>query len=241
MTELPIFNNSKDQLLLKAKIKILQQELSELEVKISSFEAELRVHLINEIIEEQELTILYKKIKKAKKENRTLQKKKGKNYNEVKGLKIVSNKTKNSVDVNDQKELKRLYREAMFYVHPDKFSMNDEKNDLATEITTKLIDIYKNGNLEELQVIHNHILSGNSLLNTKNESTNYGWTKKDTYLEKEIEKLISQIETKKKKDIFKVITEYKNPLTFIDELKEYYEDRIFKLKKRTRKAYKYGL
>ena len=72
MTELPIFNNSKDQLLLKAKIKILQQELNELEVKISSFEAELRVHLINEIIEEQELTILYKKIKKAKKERKKL-------------------------------------------------------------------------------------------------------------------------------------------------------------------------
>ena len=49
-------------------------------------------------------------------------------------------------------------------------------------------------------------------------------------------KLEKQLELTKTKHTYKVLTEYDNLLTFIDELKEYYKDRIFKLKKRTRKA-----
>jgi len=58
------------------------------------------------------------------------------------------------------------------------------------------------------------------------------------YLEKEISQLEKQLEQAKRKHTFKVLSEYENPLTFIEELKEYYLDRIFKLRKRTRKASK---
>ena len=239
MTEknLPISKDiEQEQLLLKAQIKSLQQELNEIEQKTTAFEAILRSHLTNELIEEQELTVLYKKVQLAKKERRFAQKKKGKNFKEVEGLKVIIKNNTNSTSEDDQKEKKRLYREAMLFVHPDKFSMHDEKIDLATEVTTKLIEIYQTGNLAELQIFHTHIFSGNAMMHFYDDSEKITNSTEDSYLQIELEKLVKQLQLAKTKHTYKVLTEYENPLTFIDELKEYYHDRIFKLKKRTRKA-----
>lgn len=235
-------DNEQEQLMLKAKIEVLQQELSDVQQKTDDFEAILRSHLANIIIEEQELTVLYKKIQKAKKEKRLAQKKKGKNYKESEGVKVVSKKIDVKISADDQKEKKRLYREAMLNTHPDKYSINEEKIDLATEVTTKLIEIYQNGTFQELQTFHSHILSGNALMNYGKESfLSKHKIVKDSYLKEELEKLDKLLAVAKKKHTYKVLIEYKKPLTFVDELLAYYKDRIFKLKKRTRKANKFDL
>ncbi|PKP08661.1 MAG: hypothetical protein CVU08_14980 [Bacteroidetes bacterium HGW-Bacteroidetes-3] len=234
-------NNEQEQLLLKAKISLLQQELNDIEQKTNAFEVILRSHLTNELIEEQELTVLYKKVQLAKKEKRFAQKRKGKNFKEIEGLKVIAKNNVSAINEGDQKEIKRLYREAMLFVHPDKFSMHHEKIDLATEVTTKLIEIYQSGNLAELQIFHKHIFSGNAMMHFPEISENNGNLKEDSYLQKEVEKLEKQLVAAKAKLTYKVLIEYENPLTFIDELKEYYNDRIFKLKKRTRKANLYDL
>jgi hypothetical protein len=239
---LPVSNdNEQEQLLLKAKINLLQKELNDIEQKTNAFEANLRSHLIDELIEEQELTVLYKKVQLAKKAKRFAQKKKGKNFKEVEGLKVIAKSNTNIASEDDQKEKKRLYREAMLFVHPDKFSMHNEKIDLATEVTTKLIEIYQNGNLAELQIFHTHIFSGNAMMHFPETAQKNRNTKEDPYLQNEVEKLVKKIQIAKTKHTYKVLTEYENPLTFIDELKEYYQDRIFKLKKRTRKASMFDL
>ncbi|HEY9220721.1 MAG TPA: hypothetical protein VIO43_03990 [Lutibacter sp.] len=237
---LPVSNDpAQEQLLLKAKINLLQQELNNIEQKIIAFEAILRSHLTNEIIEEQELTVLYKKVQLAKKDKRFAQKKKGKNFKDLEGLKVISKNNVNATNVVNQKEKKRLYREAMLFVHPDKFSMHHEKIDLATEVTTKLIEIYQTGNLAELQIFHTHIFSGNAMMHFPEFSEKTA--KDDAYLQNKLLKLEKQLHAAKNKHTYKVLTEYENPLTFIDELKEYYQDRIFKLKKRTRKATMFDL
>ncbi|MDO9138217.1 MAG: hypothetical protein Q7U21_10365 [Lutibacter sp.] len=239
---LPVSNdNEQEQLLLKAKINLLQKELNDIEQKTAAFEAVLRSHLSNELIEEQELTVLYKKVQLAKKEKRFAQKKKGKNFKDLEGLKVIAKNTANTSSEDDQKEKKRLYREAMLFVHPDKFSMHDEKIDLATEVTTKLIEIYQSGNLAELQIFHTHIFSGNAMMHFPENSEKISNNKEDSYLQNEVEKLEKKLQIAKTKHTYKVLTEYENPLTFIDELKEYYQDRIFKLKKRTRKANMFDL
>jgi len=238
----PVSNDpEQEQLLLKAKIALLQQELNDIEQKTNAFEAILRSHLTNELIEEQELTVLYKKVQLAKKEKRFAQKKKGKNFKDLEGLKVIAKNNVNSTSEDDQKEKKRLYREAMLFVHPDKFSMQGEKIDLATEVTTKLIQIYQTGNLAELQIFHTHIFSGNAMMQFPvNFEINASATD-DAYLQNELLKLEKQLQVAKTKHTYNVLTEYENPLTFIDELKEYYQDRIFKLKKRTRKANMFDL
>lgn len=234
-------DNEQEQLHLKAKIILLQKELNDIEQKINDFEAVLRSHLIDELIEEQELTVLYKKVQLVKKEKRFAQKKKGKNFKEVEGLKVIAKSNTNIASEDEQKEKKRLYREAMLFVHPDKFSMHDEKIDLATEVTTKLIEIYQTGNLGELQIFHTHIFSGNAMMHFPESSDKNIIYKEDAYLQNELLKLENQLQLAKTKHTYKVLTEYENPLTFIDELKEYYQDRIFKLKKRTRKASMFDL
>lgn len=239
---LPVSNDKEqEQLQLKAKIILLQKELNDIEQKTTAFEAILRSHLTNELIEEQELTVLYKKVQLAKKERRFAQKKKGKNFKEVEGLKVVAKNNTNTANEDDEKEKKRLYREAMLFVHPDKFSMHHEKIDLATEVTTKLIEIYQSGNLAELQIFHTHIFSGNAMMQFPINSLINVTATADSYLQNELLKLQKQLQDAKIKLTYKVLMEYENPLTFIDELKEYYQDRIFKLKKRTRKANMFDL
>jgi hypothetical protein len=221
---------------LKEELFVLQEELATLEQQITSFETSLRAALAEEIIEEQELTVLYKQLKQAKKQKRLEQKKRGKNYKEPTGVKISRKEKEDPSTPENDAELKRLYREAMLNVHPDKFNLEEEYQELATEITSKLIDIYKSGDLEELQSFHTHIMSGNALGKVIDPILTSQLVNKDSYLLKEIQKVKDSITKIRNKHTYKVLTEYENPLSFIDELKTYYKDRISKLKKRTRKA-----
>ncbi|BAX78748.1 DUF5320 domain-containing protein [Labilibaculum antarcticum] len=230
-------SNASEQLFLKEQIEALQKELEVIEQKTNAFESLVRTSLAEELIEEQELRILYKKRQQAKKEKRLEQKKRGKNYKEPIGIKPIIKAKITPSSTEEQKEKKRLYREAMLHVHPDKFSMNEEKIDLATEVTSKLVDIYKAGNLQELQLYHTHIFSGNAL----NQIIDiYPEARKmipqDLYLKKEKEQLEELLFTAKNRHTYKVLTEYPDPLLFVEELRDYYADKITKLRKRTRKV-----
>lgn len=229
-------DHSHQQSLLKAEIAKLQLELEQVEEATRSFEAKLRAHLVNELIEEQELTVLYKQQKQAKKAKRLEQKKKGKNYVEPVGLSVRKEKqTDTAQNEADEKEKKRLYREAMLHVHPDKFSMDDSKQDLATEITTRLIEIYKTKDLAALQAYHAHLFSNAEFTEMMPSSAaNVQLTASDDYLLKQKEELEQQLGAAKKRHTYHVLTTYAEPMSFVDELKAYYQDRIAKLRKRTR-------
>ena len=69
--------------LLLAEINRLQLEINETIKKTSVFENLLRTKIEDELIEEQELSLLYKQQKKAKKDKRLAQKKRGKNYDQT--------------------------------------------------------------------------------------------------------------------------------------------------------------
>ena len=226
--------NATNSFLLKEEIKILEHELQIISHKLESFEGILRSNLTDQIIEEQELTALYKKLKKEKKAQRLKQKKRGKNYFEPIGLEPIPKK-KVAVNKDDEKEKKRLYREALLHVHPDKFSLNSDKIELATDVSSKLIEIYQTGNLLELQDYHAHIFSGNALDIESTIKPTIS-SQDDVYLKKQIQKLKQQIIDLKNKHTYIVLTEYKEPLDFLEELKTYYADRLLKLRKRTRKA-----
>ncbi len=218
---------------LQAKIMDLRSELQGITDRTSAFESILASKIEDHIIEEQELTLLYKQQKKAKKDQRNEQKRRGKNYRPPKNTLPVAIKTLPKKNIGDQQEKKRLYREAMLFVHPDKFSMQTDKLDLATEITTKLIEIYRSGDLETLQAYHAHIFNGNTLLApfAEPERTNGSGT---DYLILEWNKLKKELEIAKDRHTYKVLTTYKDPMLFLEELKAYYQDRILKLKRRTR-------
>ncbi|WP_298998340.1 hypothetical protein [uncultured Tenacibaculum sp.] len=229
----PIDADSDAILNLQEKIEVLKGKIEEVEIKLFPFEQSLRNAIADLLIEERELTILYKEQKKAKKEKRLAQKRKGKNYKEPIGIVPVSKKE--VAEKTNQKEKKRLYKEAMLYVHPDKFSMQENEQQKALETTTKLIEIYQNGSFEELEAFHAHIFGGNTTMNfSKDISLIKKTTSNATYLKNEVQRLEQQLTDLLDSYTYKVLTTYKNPLSFVDELKAYYDDRIFKLRKRTR-------
>ncbi|RAJ15496.1 hypothetical protein [Arenibacter echinorum] len=219
--------------LLQAEINSLQMEINGIIQKISAFENLLRTRIEDELIEEQELSLLYKQQKKAKKAKRLAQKKRGKNYDQAGILITGQSKPVPEKNSREQQQRKQLYREAMLYVHPDKFSMQTDKLDLATEITTQLIEIYRSGDLAALKAYHAHIFSGNTLIKTP-EKQNPAKGPELTYLKMELKKLQEELAAAKNRHTYKVLTEYENPISFLDELKAYYKDRLMKLRKRTR-------
>lgn len=231
--------NSSQARTLNEQITLLEHELSEMSNQLGAFEAMLRSALSREIIEEQELSVLYKTQKAEKKIKRLKQKQKGKRYLPPTGLKPQKpiNTASLISDLNDDdvKEKKRLYREAMLHIHPDKFSMNNDKVELATELTTRLIEIYKSENLEALKTYHAHLFA--------NEMINFDRTtvakieinaSPDAYLIKEKERLVQTIDELRNRHTYHVLSTYKDPHSFVHELRAYYQDRIFKLRKRTR-------
>lgn len=217
---------------LQADIARLTQELNEAKLKVFEFETFLRAELHDEIIEEQELTHLYKQLQKEKKEKRLSQKKKGKNYKEPSQLPLITQKTPKQLKISKTK--KRLYREAMLLVHPDKFSTHKKEEELATEITSALISIYKQGTLQELQEIHTKIISQNKLSSIQIDSSKEN--NSIAFLQNKKEALNTELNILFKRHTYVVLSTYTNSKEYVKELQLYYQDRLFKLKKRTRKV-----
>lgn len=222
---------------LKLQLEQLQKEYDAMEQKVQALKDLIHSHLTNEIVEVQELTVLYKELKSAKKQQRLQQKQRGKNYIAPKGLRVVS-KPSNHENVSHSTEKKRLYREAMLHVHPDTFSMQPEQTELATEVTAKLIQVYNEGDLKALQAYHAHIFSDASLTQLTANASVAIHASGTSHIISEINALKIQLDALKNSFLYKVLTEYENPYTFVDELKVYYKDRLVKLRKRTRKAFK---
>jgi len=222
---------------LEVEIKTLEAQLTEAERLVNIFQAQIRSHLHSEIRRVNELTDLYKQQKRDKKAKRLEQKKRGKNYKEPKAvLKPGSTKTTTSPDPNEQQELKRLYKEAIVHVHPDKFANDDARiNEQANTLTVQLNAIYQGGDLQELKDFHEHILSGNAMAHIPYQpSTIVDPEALGTYLRKKRDELAQQLETLKQMHLYTVLKTYAEPLVFIDELRSQFTERIQQLQKRTR-------
>ncbi len=211
---------------LNEEIRQLKHELAQLKSRVDAFEALLRSGLTSEIIEVQELTVLYKAQKNAKKQKRLEQKRKGKHFVEPVTLKRQKPSKIPDLSTEELQEKKRLYREAMLHVHPDKFAMNDDKIDLATKLTTRLVAIYQHEDLDTLKAFHAHLFSQVELpLKDPAIGREIALAASpDAFLVREKEQLQKAILTLKNKQTYQVLTTYEDPSTFIDELRTYYQD-----------------
>lgn len=222
-------------LLLEQEIAALEAELIALETEINGFQAQIRSALSAQIQRIHELTNQYKNQKQAKKLKRLEQKKRGKNYREPVGLKTNDASFTVPILVSaEEQQLKRLYREAIVQVHPDKLVDADEVlNERATAITIKLNEVYKSGDLEELNRLHEHIISGKALTyrpdqpETVNDPKTMMLFLQDK--KRKLEKLLLEIKTSA---IYELWQKRKDIPALIAELKIQFKERILILEKR---------
>jgi hypothetical protein len=149
--------------LLEDEIKAIQNLLTKKQLKQFEFEQFIRISLNSQLVEIRRLDAIYKAEKNAKKDKRLVQKKKGKNYVEPVGIKIVSKEKIEFDSIENNEELKKIYKETIKLVHPDKFSGNEDDIRKATKITSELIAIYKSGDLVSIKDFHEYIIFGNTL------------------------------------------------------------------------------
>ncbi len=223
---------------LELEISDLELELENVERELNRFQQDLRSALQVQIAQIHKLQNLYREQKKEKKEKRLMQKKKGKNY--VESTKIVASKkdlVREKENLNSEKiNLKRIYKESIVKVHPDKFSNeNIEKQEKANALTVELNDLYQKGDLRELENLYDHIINGNAFtpfISEKNDYNNPEAMRR--YLEHKREAIKSQLSEEKSSPLYFVLQNYKEPNTYIEELRIAFADRILKLEKRTR-------
>jgi hypothetical protein len=228
-------------------IRVLQQEIAVLEASIEgirkevgAFETQLHSRLDREISRIRELTDLYKSQKQEKKARRLEQKKRGKNWVEPRPLpqRPLAREGSPASPAEEQQALRRLYREAVVQVHPDKLMRaggGPDRIARATALTAQLNALYKRGDLEEMLLFWEQIAGSTaSLKESGGPKPPIDGALRLEALKRKKENLATQLEQLKNSYSYQVLTTYENPLSFIDELYLQFMERIKQLEKRTR-------
>lgn len=216
--------------LLEQEVLRLEAELQQAEATLNAFEQTVRTQLGEQIRQMRVLTDLYKAQKAAKKDKRREQKRRGKNYQEPQGLLKATRREEEELESDDPAELKRLYREAIVQVHPDKFpEASEAEGRQAAALTTHLNALYERGDVEALRDFHEHILGEHPLRHTAYVAGNAT----HNFLLRKKEQLAVALEELLQSQSYQLaITPDRAEL--IDELREQFAQRIVLLKKRTR-------
>ncbi len=243
--QLPENSNSPED----EEIRRLLLELENLEIKfqdvnqrLGEFEKLIHLYLDKQISRIIELYAIYKNQKKAKKVKRLEQKKRGKNYKES-STEPANYKKRHESELilyeSEQQELRRIYKEAIVQVHPDKINHGGEDDNIkkATAITAQLNGLYKNGELEELINFYQYVILGNSNSNEAGYQTVVVDSKiRLSSLRKKKDTLFQNLNELENSYLYTILMTHEDPLTFIDELSVQFGERIQQLEKRTRTA-----
>jgi hypothetical protein len=225
---------------LQQEIAVLESSIEGIRKEVGVFENQLHSRLDREISRIRELTELYKRQKQEKKAKRLEQKKRGKNWVEPRPLpqRPPARDVSPSAPTKEQQALKRLYREAVVQVHPDKLMQAGGGTDRiarATALTAHLNALYKRGDLEEMLLFWEQIVGNTaSLLESGGQQPPIDGALRLETLKRKKEHLVLQLEQLKNSYSYQVLTTYENPLSFIDELYLQFMERIKQLEKRTR-------
>lgn len=111
----------------------------------------------------------------------------------------------------------------MFHVHPDVFSMNDHRRDLATAMTTRLIEIYQSEDLATLKVCHSHLFIHDVLTSMSLTGlVNVHLTNSSDFLIEQKKKLEEDLIKAKRRHTYQVLTTYNKPNVLFGKLKASY-------------------
>lgn len=225
---------------LLSEISCLEEQIVLIGSEISTFENSIRQKLSLLIVRLVSLNGKMKEKQKLKKEKRLEQKKRGKNYKEPVQLITQKPENKSGQEFNkgEKQELKRLYKEAIVHVHPDKIDHGRQPNEIlrAHELTTQLNIIYKNGDLEQLLDFYQNNILGNSTAEKSEPEMPLVDSKiRLLALKTKKKNLAKKLQVLQANYLYHVLKTYGNPMDFIEELEGKFVEKIGKLEKRTKK------
>lgn len=225
---------------LQKEIAGLEAELEKIQNELGAFENIIHRRLDQEIRRLKELSDIYKKQKRDKKLKRQEQKQRGKNYKAPIQLQVQQSTKENSdASPEEKKELRRLYKEAVVQVHPDKINHGGlhDKIHHATALTAQLNGIYQRGDLEELINFYENVILGNPITDLEPSSVSPVDEKlRVMHLSRKKESLSLKLHDLRFSYTYGILITYEDPLTFIDELYIQLHERIKLMEKRTKKA-----
>lgn len=157
-------NLRREIMLLELEITELEAQISELESKLNKYEAILRASLSDLLLEQlrlqQELAQIRAKIT-MKRVYEEEAKEWQARYEETKSSLNEDKKVKTEdLSSADFAEMKKMYREAIFAIHPDKFHDDADKYAAATEYSQQLIDAFKSSDYTKVKEIWERVKNG---------------------------------------------------------------------------------
>ncbi|WMJ72127.1 hypothetical protein RCC89_02930 [Cytophagaceae bacterium ABcell3] len=215
---------------LQKEIALLTQELKKVQKQLAPLENEVHNRLHKEIERVQELTNIYKKQQEQTKTEQPEQEQNNPQPNDKK----ASKKATFILNEEEKKVLKRIYKEAIRQVHPDKLIQTgcQDAEKTATKLTAELNRIYKHEDLEELIKFYERVIASTFIGGTS-AKVDIDPELRRGFLEKKKQVIASGIKELKSSYLYTVMATYKNPLSFVDELRKHFTRKIEVLEKRT--------
>lgn len=170
-----VLNNDKQKLEIEIKwaigqIDFLEQDLAQAEKALELYEIKYRMRfrgLILEILQLQKLVLEKQAVLTEKKEDRQRYETAQKSYEHITETETNDKEIESqSKDLNIQKTIKELFREAVKLCHPDNAFITDNLKDRAQQIFLKLTAAFTSNNIAEVKNILEDLKSGVALGNT---------------------------------------------------------------------------
>lgn len=175
--------------LLEMEISNLESEKTDIETVIHQFTIQLRSRLGHFILQRMELETELARLLALKSKRRSDvedYEQKQQNFSQTSE---EHRKTKElpKLKTDEEAALKKMYREAVMNIHPDRFQDDPEKEVKANEITARLTEAYKNNDLKTVteiwQSIQDGTIFGNDILSIERTDL--------------LERIVNQLEVRK--------------------------------------------
>jgi hypothetical protein len=237
---LPVVHN--DVLELKTQVYVLENEIAALEVQkaemgkvIFDFETQLKIevgYLIQEkLMLEKKIQELKANLTKKQDDYEVLQQKQDYLNAFEQAWYEARSRIDNTLSEADESNMKKIYRDAMMMIHPDRYMNEPEKQDEANRLSAILTEAYKNKDFKKVQELWKMVKDGLAFRSDWFNSKDQSFFKKLLSLlsnkKQQLELEITQLEMHK---VWTVRKENEDYTAYFEQLKNTLQSNISILK-----------
>lgn len=208
------------------QLNAIENEKVEIEKALHEFSIQYNTILGKTILEILKIKKQLAQSEKEREQAEAEEEEFSKDYESKKDIKI------RSLNEAEQKELKKLYREASMQCHPDKFIDDPVKVIIAQQVFVSLTEAYKSNDLEKVREILHNIKSGNFNMDELAHSNKKEDLKAQiSNLKRKLKETTEILNALKVSSSYNIIESHKDLNQYFSELKQKLEFELELLKK----------